>query len=426
VAGLLLTPPEATFTEQRDGILAAASALDTDDMILMAAAFAGRGAGSCAVSPSNSSATNSGVIESGTLAAKLGVGGISLTDDGISCDHDGYLDPGESGTLHVTVANNGILATDNVTVTATTTATGVRLGTPIKIAALQPFVSSSLSIPVTVLPTAPRNVLVTIKIHVAGDSTCDKNGVDASLTIRTGVDDVPTSSATDRAETKLLVWTKTGDGAADLWGRTVDASNNQSFLGKDAGFASDTQFVSPPLQASPTQPVVVNLKQAYSLEGAGSTFFDGGVIEVSNDDGATWQDVSAVGANPVPGYNATLFVGSGNPLGGRMAFSGVSAGFPELQALEMNFGTQFAGQTIRLRFRIGTDVGASLAGWMIDDITVHGIVNTPFPIVVAETATCTARKAPLDDSAVAATHAAPAVSLEAFDRAVCILNEALQ
>jgi hypothetical protein len=32
VAGLLLTPPEATFTEARDAILAAASALDTDGL----------------------------------------------------------------------------------------------------------------------------------------------------------------------------------------------------------------------------------------------------------------------------------------------------------------------------------------------------------------------------------------------------------
>ena len=53
-------------------------------MLLMAAAFAGRGAGSCAVSPSNSSATNAGVVESGTLAGKFGLGGLSLLDDGIS------------------------------------------------------------------------------------------------------------------------------------------------------------------------------------------------------------------------------------------------------------------------------------------------------------------------------------------------------
>ena len=56
---------------------------------------------------------------------------------------------------------------------------------------------------------------------------------------------------------------------------------------------------------------------------------------------------------------------------------------------------------------------------------MHGLINTPFPIVVAETATCTARKAVLDDSAVAATRGSPAVSLDAFDRAVCVLNEAL-
>jgi len=57
-------------------------------MILMAAAFAGRGAGSCAVAPTNASPTNLGVVESGTLAGKFGVCGVSLTDDGISCDHD--------------------------------------------------------------------------------------------------------------------------------------------------------------------------------------------------------------------------------------------------------------------------------------------------------------------------------------------------
>jgi len=421
VAGLLLAPPDATFTEQRDALLAAASALDTDDMILMAAAFAGRGAGSCAVSPSNSSATNSGVIESGTLAGKLGLGGLSLVDDGTSCDHDGYLDPGESGTLHLTLANSGIIAADNVTVTATTTATGVRIGAPLTITALRPFTSSSLAIPVTVLQTAPRNTLVTIKVHVAGDDTCDPRGVDASLTIRTGADDVPTSSATERAETRITPWTATGAGAAGLWGRALDASGNRTIFAENAAFATDTQYASPVLQASATAPVVIDLVHAYSLEGNPSTFFDGGVIELSTDGGATWRDVTAFGANP--GYNATL--GGTSALRGRTAYSGTSAGFPALQPLELNLGTQLAGTAFQLRFRLATDGGAAFVGWFIDDITVHGLVNTPFPIVVAETATCTARKAPLDDSAVATTSGSPAVSLDAFDRAVCVLTEAL-
>jgi hypothetical protein len=107
-----------------------------------------------------------------------------------------------------------------------------------------------------------------------------------------------------------------------------------------------------------------------------------------------------------------------------MAYSGTSTGFPALQPLELNFGNQLAGTAFQLRFRLATDGRAAFAGWFIDDITVRGLTNTPFAIVVAEPATCTARKAPLE-SAVATTSGSPARSLEAFDRAVCVLNEAL-
>ncbi|MGE3546153.1 MAG: M36 family metallopeptidase, partial [Kofleriaceae bacterium] len=168
VAGLLLTPADATFTEARDAILAAASALDTEDMILMAAAFAGRGAGSCAVSPPNSSGTNAGVVESGTLAAKLAAGAVSLTDDGASCDHDGYLDLGESGQLRLVVANNGILAAENVEISASTTAQGIQIGAPSAIVAVLPFSQASLAIPVTVWASAIPNTNVTIEVLVSG------------------------------------------------------------------------------------------------------------------------------------------------------------------------------------------------------------------------------------------------------------------
>jgi hypothetical protein len=421
VAGLLLTPPNPSFTEARDAILVAASALDTDDMTLMAAAFAGRGAGSCAVSPSVASATNLGVVESGTLAGKLAASNISLSDDGISCDHDGYLDPGESGTLHVTVANNGILAAEQVTITATTTNTGVRLGAPIRIAALQPFSSSDLAIPVTVLQTAPRNTNVTINLRIVGDNTCDRNGVSVSLTIRTGADDVPNAAKIDAAETKLSAWTPTGDFATTFWGRAREANGNQSFFVKDAGFPTDTQFVSPPLLASATEPFVLKIKHAYDLEAAGATLFDGGMIEVSTDAGATWNDVTAFGVTP--GYTGALFIGSDNPLGGRQAFSGTSPGFPARNLLTLDFGAQFAGRSVLVRFRVGTDAGASQTGWDIDDVEVSGITNTPFPILVSEPSTCTARQAPLDDSTITATHQAPATSLAGFDGAVCIRND---
>jgi hypothetical protein len=185
VGGLLLAPTNATFTEQRDAILAAASALDTDDMLLMAAAFAGRGLGSCAVSPVRTVPTNLGVVESGTIAAKITAGPPSVTE-GTPSDRDGSLEPGEAGVLHVTVANGGVLAAEQVTLTATSSNAGVRIGAPRPVALLPAFSAADLTIPVTVLASVPRNTSVTITLHVGAEDTCDRNGITVTLTIQIG------------------------------------------------------------------------------------------------------------------------------------------------------------------------------------------------------------------------------------------------
>jgi hypothetical protein len=258
-------------------------------------------------------------------------------------------------------------------------------------------------------------------VHVAGDNTCDRAGVDISLTIRIGADDVPNSSATDNAETRITAWASVGDSAADLWGKTRDASGNQSFFGKNAGFPSDTQFTSPALNVGTTGPLIISFQHAYNLEGEPGLLFDGGVLEISLNGGATWNDVTAFGQTP--GYNGPLFIGSGNPLEGRNAFSGVSTGFPARNLVSLNFGTVFAGLSVMFRFRIGTDAAVSALGWDIDDVQVSGITNTPFPTLVSEPSTCTARKAPGENAGLLAMVQAPHVSLDAFDAAVCIKND---
>jgi len=205
VAGLLLAPTNASFTEQRDAILIGASALDTDDMLLMAAAFAGRGIGSCAVSPLKTSTTNAGVVESGTLAAKIAAGPPSVTE-GTPSDHDGSLEPGESGLLHVTVANGGVLAAEQVTLTATSSNAGVKIGAPKPLALLPAFSNTDLTIPVSVLSSVPRGTSVTITLHVAAEDTCDRNGLNLTLTFQVG--------ATAVAGVAVNVSTREADAAA--------------------------------------------------------------------------------------------------------------------------------------------------------------------------------------------------------------------
>ena len=56
--------------------------------------------------------------------------------------------------------------------------------------------------------------------------------------------------------------------------------------------------------------------------------------------------------------------------------------------LTLDLGTAFAGQTVRIRFRIGTDAAAADIGWEIDNIAFQGITNKPFAEFIADLAKC--------------------------------------
>jgi hypothetical protein len=414
VAGMLLTPPNATYTEARDAILAAAGALDRDDALLMAAAFAGRGAGSCAVSPLRTSNDFIGVVESGTLAARLETSALDVTDDGVSCDHDGYLDPGETGTLRVTIANTGAVAAEDVVVTATTAAPGVTLGRPIHLGNLAPVSQVDLAIPVSVAASAPAGARLDIALAVDGDAGCNTRHVVVGVQRPLGVDEAAATATRDGFETQQLAWTPTGDGTHP-WRRAADGVNNHVLFGADAPVVADTQIVSPVLQVSPTEPFVVTLSHAYDLNALTPLPIgrSAGVIELSSDAGATWRDVTALGVDP--GYNVTVLRGTSNPLAGRRAFSGKNPSSPARDPLTLDFGTQLAGQAVQLRFRVGSGTCCASAGWQLDDIAVTGITNAPFPSFVPEPAVCTARAVAgtaATEPAITARRALPRASLD--------------
>ena len=76
---------------------------------------------------------------------------------------------------------------------------------------------------------------------------------------------------------------------------------------------------------------------------------------------------SARSASPTAGTTDRIATGTGNPLKGRRAFTGESHGYG---ASRVDL-SDFAGQTVELRFRLGSDRSGGGQGWYIDDIRVY-------------------------------------------------------
>ncbi len=137
----------------------------------------------------------------------------------------------------------------------------------------------------------------------------------------------------------------------------------------DVGYPSDQRMT---LNARITLPW--NATQAtlafwhrYDFDSAGTTAWDGGVLEISTDN-ISWQDASFLSG----GYNGTLVAcPSQNPLAGRTAWVGSSGGW--VQAV-VNLSA-YRGRLIYVRFREGTDETTDAGGWWIDDL-VFNITET--------------------------------------------------
>lgn len=94
--------------------------------------------------------------------------------------------------------------------------------------------------------------------------------------------------------------------------------------------------------------------------------WDGGVVEISTNNGSTWVDLES---KMIAGkYNGSLGTGSNNPIGGRSAFTGSTAGF--IQTI-INLSS-YAGQSVMIRFRFASDdnTAPTGGGWYVDDITI--------------------------------------------------------
>ena len=140
-------------------------------------------------------------------------------------------------------------------------------------------------------------------------------------------------------------------------------SNSKAFSSSDVEFITDKYLISPALTLSTSSSL--EFWHKYDLEAGSGNFYDGAVLEISTNNGSTWTDLSShfmAGTS----YDGSISTSYSNPLGGSNAWSGTQSSFVKA---EVDLSS-FAGQTAKIRWRMGTDSSQSAGTWEIDDIKV--------------------------------------------------------
>jgi hypothetical protein len=166
-------------------------------------------------------------------------------------------------------------------------------------------------------------------------------------------------------------WSHGGDG--DTWVLSGRAHGGAyAYQAAAPSYVTDQKLVSPPLSLpSEEAPLTLAFWNFQFIEHSTTGgCFDGALLEVSADDGATWTQITT-GLLTDP-YDGSISSTYGNPLSGLAAWCGDPQDWLN-SAVELD---AYAGQTIRLRFRLGTDDSVGREGWAIDDLVVQSCQPT--------------------------------------------------
>ena len=276
----------------------------------------------------------------------------------------------------VPIANAGPGTLTNVAATLTSTTPGVTVVSgPVTVPNIGPYASRTAAITVSLAPGITAPTAGSFNVSVATTGGC-ASPTAQTFGLRMNVDDIPASSATETFGAGTSAWT-----ASAHWKHVRLTPLDGSWHGVAIGALADYNVMTPPL-AIGTGAFSFSYSQSFVFELASGVAYDGGVVELSTNNGATWADVTTFGANPM--YTGTITDESNNPLPDRPAYTGTRT----TQTRTLAFGTQFANQTVRLRFRIATDGGVGTTGWHLDDVQATGLTGTPFPTQVPDGATC--------------------------------------
>ncbi len=382
VASLKLTPPSPTMLEARDAVIAAAYANDPKDFDLFWKAFAKRGAGVGAVAPDRAASDNVGVKESFVVGNAVSLVTKTLKDDVLTCDHDGIVDEGEIGTLELTIRNSGAGTLTGATAKLSSKSASVSFANDgvVTFDLFKPFEQKTVKVK-TVIEGPAAFVPLLIDIAVSDPSLVKDGGLKIQLPARHDVDELAASSTTDDVETNGTSWVVTAKdvtGTSVKWSR-ITTGGNRSWFVPNAGESADHQLTSAAFEVADSS-FTISWRHRWSFESSAKDKkdFDGGVVEITLDNGKTWEDISVYGKID---YNTTL---EDDPatvmvLKGRKAYGNESPGYPgKWVTSSVTANLKSPQATVKVRFRHGADDNTAAVGWEIDDIAVTDLTNKPF------------------------------------------------
>lgn len=385
-----------TFVDARDAVLAVAAANDPLDYVSFWDAFARRGIGFRALAPYRFGSHNSPLLEDFTVGAVAQLTEPVVIEAAGSCDGDGVLDVDEPGRVRVRVRNLGTVTMSSLTVRFSSGSPNVVFprGDSLTLTNIAPFATVDAEVDVAISGRGVQQVTLTA---AASASNIQPTSSTAQFVFNTDV--AMASSSVDDVEPPVTVWVPGVTPSRDpgfAFSRRRLTSSQHVWWAPAATSGFEFFLTSPPLVVGPSG-LRVNFRHRFDFDRDGLEYFDGAVVEVSTDDGATWLDV---GGDLTPPYMAQLSAqqGSSNPLAGRSALVGQSPNYPAFNNATIDL-TALAGRTVRLRFRsAGDDALHQVAdGWELDDLQFVGLAQTPFPSIIVDPNRCS-NEAPVADA----------------------------
>ncbi len=181
----------------------------------------------------------------------------------------------------------------------------------------------------------------------------------------------------DDLETGGPGWALGGGGSGNTWtlSSARSYSGATSYFAVDPPGASDQRLDSPDVML-PTgvNPLTLQFWNWQLMEDRSSGCYDGGEVEIPTDAGASWTPLpnSLMLTDPYDGPTSGL-----GGLDGWCDDLGAASTVWKKMVVDLD---GYAGQTVRFRFRLGSDASVSREGWYIDDVKVQSCTVEDSPL----------------------------------------------